>query len=407
MTRRTAAASALFLLLPAAAHAAFSYGSITYTDIADTFAGSSYRQFVSFPAINNAGQVAFSDLSQTIIQHVYLTPTVAGPLIDIADTAHGFSSMSSLTLNNTGVVVFSGTTNSGPNGNHNGIYTGSGAALSTVADSTTSNSPYLNGLTPRINDSGTVSYLGTNSGGYPAVTVRTGNIYTPVATYNSANFEGLNDSALNNSGQVAFNTDDYSPGSNNGAFVYRYTNGSLLTIGRSAAETSVAINDAGVVAYQAANFNGAQNLTLGIYASNGITSTAISTAGQNLPGTNILITSYAANNEGTPINSSGLVAIQASDNTLANYGIYVGDGTNTSTILHVGQSLFGKTVKDFGLGRDAINDAGQLTFDVYFSDGSSAIVRTSGVLAIPEPATFTLLALTIPFFSCSRRRNMQ
>jgi hypothetical protein len=99
------------------------------------------------------------------------------------------------------------------------------------------------------------------------------------------------------------------------------------------------------------------------------------------------------------------VALQASDATLANYGIYVGDGVNTQTIVRVGQSLFGKTVKDFGLGRDAINDSGQVTFNVVFSDNTAAVVITSGVSPVPEPAVWALFAVGLAAIGLLGRRR--
>jgi hypothetical protein len=303
-----------------------------------------------------------------------------------------------VTLNNNGTAVFGARYSSGPNASTSGLFTSNGGAVSTIADATTSVRPYFSGGTPRINDSGEVSFVGSNS--TQVIASRTGDTFSTVVTNDGHQFEFLYDDALNSAGQVAFNTDDYINGSNNGAFVYRSTPGvGMVTISRAASTTSVGINDNGVVAFQAAG--GPGNPTLGLFTSDGATTTHISDIHQNLPGTSILIDSYAANGEGTPINNSGLVAFQASDNAFANYGIYVGDGTNTTNIIHLGQTLFGKTVNGFELGRDAINDSGQITFWVSFTDNTSAIVRTTGV---PEPAT-ALLALPGGLALLRRRRH--
>ena len=406
MTRRFCAASAVSLLLmaPAAAHASFSYGTITYTDIADTFVGSPYKQLVSFPAINNGGQVAFSPLSQSNIQSVFVTPTSPGALITVADTAHGFSGMSSVTLNNNAVVAFSGTSSTGSNANQQGVFRGNGGAVTTVADSTTSTLSYYSGGVPRVSDGGSTVFIGYKTA--QEVTIGAAGAFTTVVQYNGSQFEYLFDAAINNGGQVVFISDDYSTGNNNGAFVYRYTPGSaLVKISRATTSTPVSINDAGVMAFQAATSTGSSFPDSGVFTSDGTTTTAISQAGQNLPGTSIHIDNYGFN--GTPINNAGLVAMLASDNAGSNYGIYVGDGTNTATIIHVGQILFGKTVQNFSLGRDAINDNGQLTFNVQFSDNTFAVVRTSGTAAAPEPGfalPLFLSALMLPMFARTRRR---
>jgi hypothetical protein len=380
-----AAAVSLLLALPSLAFADFSYGAITYTDIADTFNGSDNSQLGFFPAINNAGQIAYTNLSTTTVEHVYLAPASPGPALTILDGATGYNSFTSLSLNNTGTVAFGARYTTGPGAPANGLFTGSGGALSTVADATTSIRPYSTGETPRINDNGQLSFVGNAA--TQVIATKTGNTFATVVANDGHQFEFLYDDAINNAGQVAFNTDDYINSTNNGAFVYRYTPGAgLITVSRAASTTSVAINDNGFVAFQAAGGSG--NATLGLFASDGAATTHISDIHQNLPGTSILIDSYAANGEGTPINNNGLVAFQASDNASANYGIYVGDGTNTTQILRRGQTLFGKTVRDFELGRDAINDSGQVTFWVSFTDNTAAIVRTSA--AVPEPTTALL-----------------
>ena len=381
------------LMLPMVAAADFQYGVISYTDIADTFAASAYSQVVGFPAINNAGQVAFSMLTRTNIQHVYLTPSTGSLFINVADTANGFTGMSSLALNNGGTVVFGATSSSGANANHTGVFKGNGGAITTVADSTTSAQPYFSGGAPRTSDSGATVFTGTGAGSpQQQVIVNQNGAYASVATHNAGQFEYFFDAAINNGGQVVFITDDYSTGHNNGAFVYRANSGGApVKIARAVTSTAVAINNVGVMAFQAAAAVGNGFSPTGVVTSDGLRTTFISQVGHVLPGTSLLVDGYG--DSGTPINSAGLVAMLASDYARANYGIYVGDGVNTQTIVRVGQSLFGKTVKDFGLGRDAINDNGQVTFNVLFTDNTSAIVITTGVSAVPEPGTAVLLGL--------------
>jgi hypothetical protein len=82
------------------------------------------------------------------------------------------------------------------------------------------------------------------------------------------------------------------------------------------------------------------------------------------------------------------------------YGIYVSDEEHHQHH-SPGPTLCGKTVNSFELGRDAINDSGQITFWVSFTDNTSAIVRTTGV---PELAAAVLcLPAGLAFLQRGRR----
>lgn len=395
------------LLLPVFAHADFNYGVISYTDIADTFIGSAYTQMGTQPAINNAGQVAFSVLARTSIRYLYITPVLGGPMIKVTDGTNGTPSIGNFTLNNAGTAVFGGYSSAGANAGMTGIFTGNGGAITTVADSTTLAKPYFTGGTPRISDTGSVVFTGRDVGstGQQIVVQRNG-AYSAVATYNGSQFAYLYDAAINNSGQVGFLTGDYSTGNNNGAYVYRANpGGAPVKIGRAVTSTSVDINNSGAVAFQAAAAIGNGFAPTGLVSSDGLKTTFISKVGQFLPGTNIKIDGYG--DKGNPINSFGMVAMLASDNSGANYGIYVGDGVNTQTIIRKGQTLFGKTVRDFTLGRDSINDSGQVTFSAIFDDNTYAVVVTSGVSAVPEPSTAVLMSLGgLACVALRRRRSV-
>ena len=73
---------------PLAAASGFNYGVISYTDIADTFIGSANAQLYGLSAINNAGQIAFSAMTASNVQHVDLTPVSSSTLINVADSTN-------------------------------------------------------------------------------------------------------------------------------------------------------------------------------------------------------------------------------------------------------------------------------------------------------------------------------
>ena len=373
---------------PAAAAGGFNYGVISYTDIADTFTGSPYSQIYLEPSINNAGQVAFSVLTQANIQHVYITPLAGNTFINVADTSNGFTGTYYVTLNNAGTAVFGGTSSTGANANQTGIFTGRGGAISTIVDSTTLVRPQGSGLIPRISDNGTVVFQGYGPGNNAVFVYKNGQ-YSTIASVNGSQYAGFHDAAINNSGQVAFSTSDYSTGNNNGNFVYRANPGGAPVKISRVSDANVAINDAGMMAFEAAAAVGNGFSPTGLVVSDGVTSSFIARAGLAMPGTNILVDGFAG---GKAINGAGLVAMEAyyAGNRS---GIYVGDGVNTQTIVQGGQSMFGKTVLDFKMGNDAFNDSGQVTFNVRFTDNTYAVVRTSGVSAVPEPGTAVLMGL--------------
>lgn len=124
-----------------------------------------------------------------------------------------------------------------------------------------------------------------------------------------------------------------------------------------------------------------------------------------MPGTNIRVDGFG---NSKPINSIGMVAMMAGDYAGSNTGIYVGDGINTQAIVRKGQSIFGKTVVSFDLGDDGLNDSGQVTFNVRFTDNTYAVVRTSGVSVVPEPGTAALMGLGgLAFFALAALRRQR
>ncbi len=166
-----ASSAAVLSWVSSAALASFSYGVISYEDVADTFSPSPFRQFTP-PAINNASEVAFAALLQRPVLALYRAPAGVGPLVPIADTTLTYNDLSSPTLNNQGLVTFRGNTYANtPPGSNQTIVTGSGGALTTV-------SAFAPG-TAWTNDGGATVYHGYSGGGYPQIKVDNGGVVTP------------------------------------------------------------------------------------------------------------------------------------------------------------------------------------------------------------------------------------
>ena len=192
------------------------------------------------------------------VQHVDLTPVSSSTLINVADSTNVFTQVGGrIALNNAGTVVFSGMNTLGA-GVNSGIFTGNGSVTILVADSTTVGSRYFSRGPSGISDSGTTVFIGTGvESPNQKVVVHKNGSYSAVVANNGSQFEYLSNAAINISGQVGFTTDDYSTGNNNGAFAYRTNPGTApFKISRVVTATSVGVNDAGVMSFEAAAADG-------------------------------------------------------------------------------------------------------------------------------------------------------
>ena len=207
------------------------FGS-TLTTVATTLQvapeiGGNFASFSSSIAINDSGAVAFfannginfSTSSRGIFARV------GGVLSAIASTARvapglsgNFRRFTDPALSNSGIVVFRGETAVGAQG----IYTGTGGALQTIAI-TGQSAPGIGGTflnfdtSPAVNDLGTVAFFGTNSADASGIYLGDGQQLVTVAftgqslagsTISSVNFSGGSDrggsNQFNNNGQFAY-----------------------------------------------------------------------------------------------------------------------------------------------------------------------------------------------------------
>jgi len=203
-----------------------------FTRIGDIPSGG-FTNFISAPAINNAGTVAFTiNPGGAAGSGVFagnggpLTTIVTGSLSSSSPV--GFTGV--VSINNSGTVAFAAAAGA------QGIYTGSGGPLTTI------HSGY--GGDPSINNAGTVAFFGPGS-----VLSSNGGVPTTIATVGGA-FQGFigGAPAINNAGTVAFLA---ILGGSEGVFTGN--GGPLTTISTGIGGINVfpSINDTGTVAFTA------------------------------------------------------------------------------------------------------------------------------------------------------------
>jgi autotransporter-associated beta strand protein len=276
----------------------------------------------------------------------------------------------------------------------NGLFIGSGGALSTVATTLqtmpVTGGTYSNLGAPVMNNLGVTAFSGLSSNnGYGLFTSSGSSVVTIATTSQAApelggNFTTLTlNPALNDSGTVAFQ------GANGTAQgIYTGNGGALTTIASTArsapgltgnftsfAASSVSLNNQGSVAFVGSASGGQQ----GVFKSTAGVLSPIVTTAQAVPG----------NSSGTfrffdspAINNSGTVAVLATlTGSPSPKGIYLGDGQELITAAATGQAVAGSTITALSFaggadkgGTSGFNDNGQVAYKATLANGLSTIL---------------------------------
>lgn len=339
-------------------------GQYTFTRIADT--SGEFNSF-GFFSINDSGAVAFQATVDGAGGGGGIYSGSGGAITTIADgndfRPNVFGQFPS--INNSGTVAFTAQ----PYDGGVGIYTGDGGAISTAAFT---GGPLLLLWEPSLNDSGVVAFRGMLDNGVHGVYSVSGDVKTTIAD-NGGEFDGFGDFvSINNSGVVAFRASLDAGGA--GFFIG--SGGATTTI----AETgglfanllgAPSINDSNAVAFLGELTSGGQ----AIYSNSGGTSTLITDTLGTFSGL------------GAPvINNSGSVFFGAVTNAGA-LEFYV----DSTRVIGSGDALDGSTVTNLNYFGDVLSNTGSVAFYAELADGRAGIYVANATAAVPEPSSALLL----------------
>lgn len=402
LVKRSAVALAVAIAwLAAPASAAVTYDFTLIADTTGPFSG-----FGRFVSINNAGTVAFN--AGLDAGGVGFFTGSGGAVTTIADSNGPISTFTGgvAVINDAGTVAFFAVLDSGVRG----IFAGNGGPLTTIADSA---GDFDTGFgNPSINHSGVVAFSATLDAGGQGIFTGSGGATTTIATVPGPFLLGplLSNPMINDAGTVAFNARHGDPCPFSCIFsILTGDGGPLTTIASTTSGFTIlgappAINNAGTVAFRGFNPSG------GIFTGEGgpITTVADSSGPLNI---------VLANRE-VAINNLGEVAFLANLDAGGDC-ILTGPDVVNDRVICQGDSLFGTTIGNsafpvlttgnLGFFRDGLNDSGELSFWAQLTDGRQVVVRATPetAAAVPAPGTLVMLVLAAvpPIVWRARRRT--
>ncbi len=366
--RRHSLATALMLALPVVPTAGAQY---TFVNVADTS-----DPAVSFfggptPSLNASGTLAYCVYFAAGGQGIYTSNGTTTTTIAVTAgppyISFGWGSPGSFVpVDAAGRLGFRAELDAGGSG----LYRSNGTTTTPIA---LESGPTFSFFTlPSINSAGTLGFLASLDVGGDGLFTSDGTTTTTIALTSGPVFRNFGPHpAINTAGTLGFwaQLDAEGPGGGGGLFTSNGT--TTTTIALSSGPTfqnftDPSINAAGKLCFLSdLDSNGH-----GIFVSDGTTTTTIALRGPT----------YIGFVDHAPIDSAGRVAFNAGYQA-GGRALLIGDGTTTIPVLHTGDALFGSTVVGFAIGRDALNDAGQLGFFYQLANGRSGVA-----IATPVPA---------------------
>jgi hypothetical protein len=323
------------------------------------------------PSVNNAGTVGFFAATDAGVDGVYTsdgttTTTIVDDTGPLGFWGGGFSLACFPAINDAGQVAFFAYTD---NWSH-GVYRGAGGAITTIAqaDDGVFSEAFDN---PGINNLGQVAFRGTFVGGTEGIFLGDGGTAVTIADSDGI-FDWFYDgNDVNDGGQVAFMAGNST--ADTGVYV---ADGSRrdppVTIANTAGPYSsfgtwVSINNAGVAAFTAELDAGGR----GVFAGDGTMTTTIADNSG----------AFDAFDE-PAINNAGDVAFRAELDD-GGHGIYVGADPVADKVIAYGDALFGSTVTQLEFFHFGHNDAGQIAFVYSLDDGQYGIAVATPEQSLP------------------------
>jgi hypothetical protein len=322
---------------------------------------------------------------------------------NIADSTGPFFSFGPAALNDRGVVAFSAVLDSGLDG----IFAGDGAGTTTIADRS---GPFRFFGPPSLNGSGVVAFKAFFSQAVGSAIVRSDGNATATIALSPSGFRFFGNPILNDSDTAAFFALDTT-----GSGIFTTDGIATTTIAHTPVPfTSFGDNPAlahgGAVAFIASNATGS-----GTFRSDGTTTTTMAhtsgppfssfgspslnnegsvaffatldAGGRGIFRSTGSTTTLIADHSGTlnsfgstpSINDHGMVAFWASLDA-GGAGIFTGPDPSTDKVIALGDVLFGSTVVELTLGRQGLNNVGEIAFVARLADGTRGVY-----LAKPVP----------------------
>lgn len=329
-------------------------GDYTFTKIADT--SGPFSSFDSYPAINDPGTVVFAARLDDGSKGIFTGS--GGATTTIADTNGPLSGfpVGEPEINNSGTVVFNAFRDDGGVG----VFSNSGGTTTTIVSGQDYGFQDVD-----INNKGTVALSGAlQPGGITSLYFTTNGVTTkiagpdgPISSIKGSELKMIYNLDINESDTVIFRALSQNDPFTVGTFTISNGVASKITDINGG---GIAINDKGTVVFD----DGGNNI---LKNSNGVTTTFVDTSGPFNS-----VQSPVINNNDTVAFAGRLDEAGSYD-----YGIFTGPNPINDKVIAPGDILGGSTVQSVGaiLSDNGLNNLDQIAFTVRFTDGTGAIYR--------------------------------